>query len=89
VDSESCVNVISSKMIENVGRKAEPYPHLYKVSWINSTALDVKQQCLVLIEFDVYKDKIWCDVLTMIVGQNILGRSWLTTMMLPFMVDRT
>jgi len=43
------------------------------VSWINSTALDVKQQCLVPIEFDVYKDKIWCDVVMMDVDQIILG----------------
>ena len=33
----------------------------------------MKQQCLVLIEFDVYKDKIWCDVVTMDVDQIILG----------------
>jgi len=63
--------------LEKVGWKAEPYPHPYKVSWINSTALDVKQQCLVLIEFDVYKDEIWCDVVTIDVGQIMLGRPWL------------
>ena len=77
MDSESCVNAVSFKMIEKVGWKAEPYLHPYKVSWINSTALDVKQQCLVSIEFDIYKDKIWCDVVTMDVGQIILGRPWL------------
>ena len=52
-------------MIEKVGWKAEPHLHPYKVSWINSTALDVN----VPIEFDVYKEKIWCDVVTMDVGQ--------------------
>ena len=59
---------------------------IHKVSSINSTTLDVKQQCLVPIDFDVYKGKIWCDVVTMDVGQIILGS---TTMMLPFMVDQT
>ena len=77
MDSESCVNAVSCRMIEEVEWKAEPHPHPYKVSWINSTALDMKQRCLILIEFDVYKDKIWCDVVTMYVGQIILGRSWL------------
>ena len=62
-------------MIEKVRWKAEPHPHPYKVSWINSMALDVKQRCRVPIEFDVYKDKIWCDVVTMDAGQIILGRS--------------
>ena len=64
-------------MIEKVGWKAEPHPHPYKVSWINSTTLDVKQWCLVPIEFDVYKEKIWCDVVTMDVGQIILRQPWL------------
>ena len=43
LDSRSCVNAVSSKMIEKVGGKAESHPHPYKVSWINSTTLDVKQ----------------------------------------------
>ena len=38
---------------------------------------DVKQRCLVPIEFDVYKDKLWCDVVMMDVGQIIVGRPWL------------
>jgi len=37
----------------------------------------MKQRCLLPIEFDVYKDKIWCDVVTMDVSQAILGRPWL------------
>jgi len=77
VDSESCVNAVSSKMIEKIGLNVVPHPHPYKVSWINSTALDVKQQCVVPIEFDVYKGKVWCDVVTINVGQSILGRPWL------------
>ena len=36
-----------------------------------------RETCLVPIEFDVYKDKIWCDVVMMDVGQIILGRLWL------------
>jgi len=32
VDSESCVNAVSSKMIEKIGWKAEPHPYPYKVS---------------------------------------------------------
>ena len=59
-------------MIEKVGWKAERHPHP-QVSWINSTALDVKQRCLVLIDFELYHDKIWCDV-TIDVGQIILRR---------------
>jgi len=64
-------------IINKIGLKAEPHPHPYKVSWINEAALNITQRCLVPIEFTVYKDKIWCDVVTMNVGQIILERPWL------------
>jgi len=74
VDSGSYINVVSSMIINKVGLQVEPHPHPYKVSWINEAALNVTQRCLIPIEFTVYKDKIWCDVVTMDVGQIILGR---------------
>ena len=77
VDSGSCINAVSSKVLEKVGLKAVPHPHPYNVSWIDTTTLEVKQCCLVPIDFNLYKDKIWCDVVTMDVGQIILGRPWL------------
>ena len=77
MDGESCINVVSSVIINKVGLKAEPHPRPYKVSWSNEVALNVTQRCFVPIEFTVYKDKIWCDVITMNVGQIILGIPWL------------
>jgi len=74
VDSESSINAMSSKAIERCGLKTIPHLHLFKVSWINSTTLEVKQQCLVPVDFNFYKDKIWCDVVTMDMSQIILGR---------------
>jgi len=49
MDSENCINVVSSMIINKVGLKAEHYPHPYKVSWINEVALNVTQRCLVPI----------------------------------------
>jgi len=37
----------------------------------------VKQQCLVPIDFELYQNKLWYNVITIDVGQIILGRSWL------------
>lgn len=65
VDSGSSINVVSSKVIERFELETTSHPHPYKVSRINSTALEVKQWCLVPIDFNFYKDKIWCEVLTM------------------------
>jgi len=73
-DSENCINGVLSKVTEKFGLKVVSYPHPYKVSWINSTALKVKQRCLVPVNFNLHKDKIWCDV-TMNVGQIIQGRA--------------
>lgn len=69
VDSGSCINAVSSKVIGKVGLTAIPHPHPYNVSCIDTTTLEVTQRCLVHIDFTQYKDKIWCDVVTMDVGQ--------------------
>ena len=42
VDGEKCINAVSSKVIDNVELKVVPYPNPYNVSWINSTASEVK-----------------------------------------------
>ena len=68
VDSESCINVISSKSLENLRLEVVLHPHPFKVSWIDSTTLEVKQQYLVPVNFSHYKDKIWCDVIIRNVG---------------------
>jgi len=74
VDSGSCINTVSSTVITKLGLKVVPHPHSYIVTWINLLALEVKQRCLVLIDFSFYNDKICCDVVFMDVGHVILGR---------------
>jgi len=64
-------------MITKFGLKIVPHPLSYKVSWVNSASIDVKDRCLVPILFVTYSNKIWCNVVTMVVGHIILGRSWL------------
>ena len=72
--NRSCINIVSSVIINKVSLKAEPHPHPYKVFWFNEAIVNVTQRCLILIEFTIYKDKLWCDVVTMNVGQIILRR---------------
>ena len=47
VDSESCINIISSRLCENLGLEIISHLYLFKVSWIDSTTLKVKRRCLV------------------------------------------
>jgi len=72
VDSETCISAISFKSLENLGLEVVPHSHPFKVSWIDSTILEVKQQCLVPVNFNHYKDKIWCDVITIVFHQRKL-----------------
>ena len=58
VDNESCINAVSFIIIAKFSLKAVPHAHSYGITWINSLALEVKQRCLVPIDFDLYKDKI-------------------------------
>ena len=78
VDSGSCINAMSSKLVSMIGLEAVPHLCSYKVSWVNTTSIEVNERCLVPVQFATYKDKIWCDVLAMgTMGHVILRRPWL------------
>ena len=80
VDSWSCTNAISSNIVSRLGLKSIPHPTPYKVSWVDSSSITIKERCLVSIQILSYKDEIWCDVILMDVGHLILGRPWLFDM---------
>ena len=42
--------------------------------------MELNERYLVPVQFATYKDKIWCDVITMDAGHVILGRPWLFDM---------
>ena len=74
IDSESCVNTISTSIIKTLGLSTVQHPNPYKVSWIDSTSIPIKLRCQVLIQFQSYQEKVWYDVLPMGVSSIILGR---------------
>ena len=73
VDSDSCINVVASKLI-TLGMKLVKHLNLYKVTWIDTTSIDVQEKIQILIQFVTYTDNVWCDILPMNVGHIILGR---------------
>uniref|UniRef100_A0A2N9IMT1 Reverse transcriptase zinc-binding domain-containing protein n=1 Tax=Fagus sylvatica TaxID=28930 RepID=A0A2N9IMT1_FAGSY len=77
VVSGSCINAVSSSLVTRLGVKLIPHPNPYKVSWVDTSSIDIKERCLLPIQFMSYKDEIWCDVIPMDVGHIILGRPWL------------
>jgi hypothetical protein len=68
---------MSSSLVSCLGLKLVLHPNPYKVSWVDTTSIPIKERCLVSIQFLTYKDDIWCDVLPMDVEHIILGRPWL------------
>ena len=54
VNREICTNAVFFELIENDGLKMLPHSHPFKVPWIKSTALGVKQTYLVPIDFHLY-----------------------------------
>jgi len=49
VDSGSCINAVSSKLVSMIGLEAVPHPCPYKVSWVNTTSIEVNERFLVLV----------------------------------------
>jgi len=78
VDSGSCINSVSSKLLSMIGLKVIPHPCPYKVSWVNTMSIEVNERCLVPEQFATYKNKIWYDMVAMSTMRHvILGRPWL------------
>jgi len=46
IDSGSCVNAIASGMVTKLEQKNAPHSQTYKISWVNSASIDVKERCL-------------------------------------------
>ena len=65
IDSGSCINVVSSSLVTRLGVKLIPHLNPYKVSWVDTFSIDIKERCILPIQFMSYKDQIWCDVIPM------------------------
>jgi len=71
VDNDSCINAIA--LINNtLGIKSVKHSNSYKVTWIDTTSIDVQERCQISIQFVTYTDNVWCDILSMDVGHIIL-----------------
>jgi len=77
VDSGSCCNCCSTRMVEKLNLQLVPHPKPYKLHWINEYGeLIVDKQ--VKVEFSVgnYKDNVLCDVVLIEACHILLGKPW-------------
>ena len=49
VDSGNCINVVASNLVTTLGMKPVKRPNLYKVTWIETTSIDVQERCQIPI----------------------------------------
>ena len=77
VDSDSCYNCCSTRLVEKQGLTIKPHPKPYKLQWLNEGAdLNVDQQVEVKLYIRNYEDKVLYDIIPMEACHILLGRPW-------------
>lgn len=77
IDSGSCENMVSKKMIDKLNLKCERHPRPYKISWFKKGGeVPINERCLIKFSIGKYSDEVWCDVLPMDACHILLGRPW-------------
>ena len=71
--------MVSDEVIRKLHMTTEPHPRPYKLTWIDqrSDAPTSKRSLMSFSIGTIYKDQIWCDVVSMDACHLLLGRSWL------------
>ena len=77
IDSGSCVNVASTRVVNKLGLKTIPHAKPYKLSWLSEEG-EIKVDKQVLINFSIgnHKDEVLCDLVPMEATHILLGRPW-------------
>jgi len=77
IDSGSCFNCCSTRLVEKLNLVLIPHPKPYKLHWLNEDG-DMKVRHQVEIKFSIgkFKDKVLCDVIAMEACHILLGRPW-------------
>jgi len=76
VDSGSCCNCCSTRLVSKLNLNIIPRPKPYKLQWFNEQEeMIVNQQVTVHFSIGTYKDEVICDIVPMEAGHILLGRS--------------
>ena len=77
VDSGSCCNCCSTRLVSKLNLTIIPHPKPYKLQWLNEQGeMIVNQQVKVPFSIGTYKDEVNCDIVPMEAGHILLGRPW-------------
>jgi hypothetical protein len=78
IDSGSCENVVAEEVVDKLALEMEKHPKPYRLEWLKKgNEVIVSKHCLVSFSIGSrYKDKMWCDIMTMDACHLLLGRPW-------------
>nr|KYP72131.1 Transposon Ty3-I Gag-Pol polyprotein [Cajanus cajan] len=77
VDSGSCCNCCSTRLVEKLGLTIIPHPKPYQLHWINEDGdINVDKQVKVKFSIGNYEDQVVCDIVPMEACHILLGRPW-------------
>jgi len=66
IDSGSCVNVASTRVVDKLGLKTIPHAKPYKLSWLSEDGeIKVDKQVLINFSIENYKDEVLYDLVPM------------------------
>ena len=75
IDSGSCTNVISARLVDKLKLKTSSHPKPYKLQWLSENGeLIVDKQILISFSIGKYVDDVVCDIVPMEATHLLLGR---------------
>ena len=76
IDSGSCVNMASPRVVDKLGLKTFGHTKPYKLSWLKEEEIKVTKQVLINFSIGNFKDEVLCDIVPMEGNHILLGRPW-------------
>nr|KYP59882.1 hypothetical protein KK1_015323 [Cajanus cajan] len=77
VDSGSCCNCCSTRLVEKLDLTPMPHPKPYQLYWLNQDGnIIVDKQVKVKFSIGNYEDHVVCDIVPMEACHILLGRPW-------------
>jgi len=76
IDSGSCVNMGSPRVVDKFGLKTIPHAKPYKLAWLMEEEIKVTKQVFINFSIGNFKDEILCDIVPMEANLIFLGRPW-------------